>query len=159
MMNDQSTPVTRDLDSKNIPYQVFQHPGKLRSLEQAARERSQDYDQIVRSILFRIGKNQYAMVLMPGPHRISWPRLRKHLGKSRITMASEDEVLRVTGYQLGAVSPFGIPNHIQVLIDQSLLTKTEISIGSGARGVAVIMTVNNLLTALENYQVGEFSEE
>jgi prolyl-tRNA editing enzyme YbaK/EbsC (Cys-tRNA(Pro) deacylase) len=74
-------------------------------------------------------------------------------------MASEDEVRQVTGYPLGAVSPFGIPTDIQVLIDQSLLTKTEISIGSGVRGTAVILTVDDLLTALGNYQVGEFTEE
>jgi Cys-tRNA(Pro)/Cys-tRNA(Cys) deacylase len=159
MMNDTSTPVTRDLDSKKVPYRVFKHPGELRSLEQAARERNQEHDQIIRSILFRTGKNQYTMVLMPGPHRISWPRLRKYIGKSRITMASEDEVRQVTGYPLGAVSPFGIPTDIQVLIDQSLLTKTEISIGSGVRGTAVILTVDDLLTALGNYQVGEFTEE
>jgi prolyl-tRNA editing enzyme YbaK/EbsC (Cys-tRNA(Pro) deacylase) len=49
------------------------------------------------------------MVLMAGPSQISWPRLRAALDVSRLSMASEVEVLEATGYPLGAVSPFGLP--------------------------------------------------
>jgi Cys-tRNA(Pro) deacylase len=128
----------------------------LHSLEQAARERGQEPDQVVRSILFRVGEGQFVMVLMPGPQQVSWPALRKHLGKSRLTMASEAEVLRETGYTPGAVSPFGLPAPIPVLVDQGLLSQTEISIGSGERGVTVILQVKDLLSALDQYEIGSF---
>ena len=60
-------PVSIALTAANIPHRVFRHSGPVNSLEQAAEERGQQPDQVVRSILFRLGKGHYAMVLMAGP--------------------------------------------------------------------------------------------
>lgn len=147
------TPVTGELDHKNIPYQVFMHPGKLKSLEQAAHERNQQPEQVVRSIVFRISKQQYIMVLVAGPVQIAWPALRKYLGLSRVSMANQDEVLALTGYRRGAVSPLGLPTPIRTLVDKSVLDQDEISIGSGQLGVAVILKQADLIKALNEPEV------
>ena len=115
------TPVTRVLDALDTPYRYFRHPGKVKSLEQAARERGQAPQQVIRSIVFRLSGSEFVMVLVAGPSQISWPALRSYLGHSRLTMASEEEVLRVTGYPLGAVSPFGLPEPLRILVDRSVL--------------------------------------
>ena len=49
-----STPVTHYLDEKGIKYRFFMHPGAVHSLEQAAAERGQRPEQIIRSIVFRL---------------------------------------------------------------------------------------------------------
>jgi Cys-tRNA(Pro)/Cys-tRNA(Cys) deacylase len=152
----ESTPVTKELFNKNIAYSVFQHPGRVQSMQQAAEERGQRPEQIVRSIVFRLSQGEYIMVLISGPDQISWIALRKYLGRSRLTMASEDEVLRVTGYQLGAVSPFGLPEPMRILVDESILAQTVVSIGSGKRGLAVILESADLLRALGNVEIGAF---
>ncbi|MBI3942637.1 MAG: YbaK/EbsC family protein [Chloroflexi bacterium] len=152
----QSTPVSEALSAMQIPHRVFRHPGPVHSLEQAAQERGQQPEQVVRSILFRLGEGKYAMVLMAGPGQISWPALRQYLGQSRLTMASQEEVLAVTGYQIGAVSPFGLPTPMQVLVDESVLAQQEISIGSGERGTTIIMDTSDLLRALGDVETGRF---
>jgi prolyl-tRNA editing enzyme YbaK/EbsC (Cys-tRNA(Pro) deacylase) len=153
----------------------------VHSLEQAAAERGQQPEQVVRSILFRLAaaalsgkpakkaaaglssrpaktdEGQYVMVLVAGPNQISWPALRKHLGRSRLTTASEDEVLAATGYPLGAVSPFGLPAPIRVLVDRSVPAQKEVSLGSGVRGVTVILSTEDLMRALGNVETGVFS--
>ena len=151
-----STPVTRALDKLSIPYRVFHHPGEVRSLEQAARERGQQPEQVVRSIVFRLAQEQFTMVLIAGPTQVSWPALRAYLGQSRLTTASQAEVLSVTGYQVGAVSPFGLPAPLPILIDKSVLQEEIISIGSGERNVTVILKTEDMLKALEGAEVGEF---
>jgi Cys-tRNA(Pro) deacylase len=150
------TPVTRDLDEKGIPYRFFRHPGQVRSLEQAARERGQRPDQIVRSIVFRLSEDEFVMVLIAGPQRISWPALRTYLGHSRMTMASKEEVRQVTGYELGAVSPFGLPEPVRILVDESALAPAEISIGSGVRNATVILKSADLMKALGRVELGKF---
>ena len=142
------TPVTRELDQKQIPYQLFTHDGPVRSLAQAAAERNQQPAQVVRSLLFRLAKEEFLMVLVAGPQQIDWKQLRRTLGQSRLTMAKPAELLRVTGYEMGAVAPFGLPSPIRVLVDQSVLDQTEISLGSGVRGTAVMLKTADLLTAL-----------
>jgi Cys-tRNA(Pro)/Cys-tRNA(Cys) deacylase len=152
------TPVTQALDRQSIPYQFFRHAGEVRSLEQAAEERGQRPEQIVRSIVFRISKGEFVMVLMAGPQQISWPKLRKYLGQSRITMANEGEVLASTNYPLGAVSPLGLPEPMRILVDESVLQEEVISMGSGVRHTTVILRSEDLLKSLQGVEIGSFCQ-
>jgi prolyl-tRNA editing enzyme YbaK/EbsC (Cys-tRNA(Pro) deacylase) len=93
------------------------------------------------------------MVLVAGPAQVSWKALRKHLGRSRISMATEDEVFAVTGYRIGTVGPFGLPNQLKVLIDASVMREEEISIGSGMRNTAIILKSADLHHALKDADV------
>jgi Cys-tRNA(Pro) deacylase len=153
-----TTPVTLAPDNMNIPYHIFQHPGPVHSLEQAAQERNQQPEQVIRSIVFRLAKGEYVMVLMAGPQQISWTALRQYIGRSRLTMAKREEVLQVTGYELGAVAPFGLPQPMRVLADESVFVPDEVSIGSGIRGITVIIKSADLKQALGDVEIVQFSE-
>ena len=157
-MND-APPVARILDALGIPHRLFRHPGPVHSLEQTARERGQSPEQVVRSIVFRVAKGEYLMVLIAGDRQVSWPALRRYLGQSRVRMASEAEVLAATGYERGAVSPIGVPAPMRVLLDESVLAQSEISIGSGERGVTVILRTSDLRRALRDVEVGQYGGE
>ena len=151
------SPVTIYLLEKNIPFRLFQHAGPIHSLEQAAQERGQSPDQVVRSLLFRLSRGRYVMVLITGKRQVAWPVLRKHLGHSRLTLATEAEVLAATGYPLGAVSPFGLPQPIHILVDESIFSQPEISIGSGVRGTTVLLRTEDCARALESFDRGFFA--
>ena len=153
-----STPVTKALDEKGIPYRFFRHSGKVRSLEQAARERGQGPEQVVRSILFRVAEGEYVLVLVAGPQQLSWSALRSYLGVSRMTMATPAEVLEVTGYPTGAVSPFGLPQPVRTLVDRNIRKEEEISLGSGLRNTTVIIKRADMLRALGEVEFGDFVE-
>ena len=146
-------PASIALENLGIPHSVFRHTGQVNSLEQAAAERGHRPEQVVRSILFRLGEDQYLMALVAGPTQILWKKLRKHLGQSRLTTATEEEVLAVTGYRVGAVSPFGLPRPLRVLVDPGVLAEETVSLGSGIRSVAIVMKSADLVSALPNYEV------
>ena len=96
------------------------------------------------------------MVLAAGPSQISWPELRAYLNQSRLTMASNDEVLSATGFLPGAVSPFGLPSPLRILADEGIFIPDEISIGSGVRGITIIMKSSDLKKALGDVEIGRF---
>jgi Cys-tRNA(Pro)/Cys-tRNA(Cys) deacylase len=149
--------VTDELESKGIPFRTFKHPGPVESLRQAARERGQQPGQVIRSILFRISQDEFVMVLVAGSRQVDWRTLRKHIGQSRLTMASKEEVLEETGYPIGAVSPFGLPKPTRILVDQSVFEQHgEISIGAGERGTTVILKARDLKLALGDVEIGNF---
>jgi Cys-tRNA(Pro)/Cys-tRNA(Cys) deacylase len=154
-----STPASRALDTLGLPYRLFEHLELPASLEEAALQRGQVPAQVIRSIVFRLGVGQYTMVLMSGPGQISWKHLRTALNVSRISMASETEVLECTGYVRGAVTPLGLPAPMRILADEGIFSHEEISIGSGLKGVAVIMKSIDLRSALGSVEMGKFSEE
>lgn len=151
-------PVSLALTALDIPHRVFRHPGPVLSLEQAAQERGQTPEQVVRSIVFRVAKDEFVMVLVAGAQQVAWPVLRRHLGQSRVTMASEAEVLTATGYARGAVAPFGLPRPLRILLDESILDNDEISLGSGERGVTILLKATDLQRALPHAEIGQFAE-
>lgn len=152
------TPVTHALDALGIPYRVFVHPGPVHSLEQAARERGQKPEQVIRSIVFRVSEGTFVMVLAAGPRQLSWPALRLALQVKRMSMATPAEVLAHTGYPTGAVSPFGLPEPMRILADENVFKEEEISIGSGVRATTVIMRSEDLKDALGEVETGRFLE-
>jgi Cys-tRNA(Pro) deacylase len=158
-MMKETTPVARVLTELDIPHRVFSHPGRIRSLEQAAAERGQRPEQVVRSLLFRVSEDEFVMVLIAGPQQVAWRELRHHLDESRITMASREEVLAVTGYELGAVSPFGLPQPLRILVDESVLAEEELSLGSGVRGTTIILRTADLLAALGDVEMVSVADE
>lgn len=151
-------PASVALEELNIPHQVFKHERPVMSFEQAASDRNQRPEQIVRSILFQVRPDEFVMVLMAGRDQIDWRKLRQLVKRSRVRMATEEEVLEVTGYRVGTVSPFGLPRPLQILIDASVLKEEEVSIGSGIRNMAIILKSADLRRALSDAQMVSLGE-
>jgi Cys-tRNA(Pro)/Cys-tRNA(Cys) deacylase len=147
------------LEKLGIPHRIFRHETPVESFEQAASDRNQRPEQVVRSILFQVRLAEFVMVLMAGPEQVDWRKLRKLVGRSRVRMATEDEVVEVTGYHVGTVTPFGIRKQIRVLIDASVLKKEEISIGSGVRNTAIILKSADLRRALGEAEIISLAED
>jgi Cys-tRNA(Pro)/Cys-tRNA(Cys) deacylase len=152
-----ATPASQALDLLGIPYRLFVHSLPPDSFEDAASQRGQLPGQIIRSIVFRLTEGQFVMVLMAGPGQVSWKRIRTNLEVSRISMASEADVLGVTGYVRGAVTPLGLPHPMRILADRSVFAYEVISIGSGVRGVAIILKSSDLQIALDQIEIGNFA--
>jgi Cys-tRNA(Pro) deacylase len=144
----ETTPAGDWLEKRGIPHRTFRHPGDVTSLEQAAEERGQRPEQVVRSLVFRIGANQFIMVLAPGMNQVSWKRLREYIGQNRLTMATPEEVLQATGYRIGTVSPFGLAGKMRILMDRIIMGEHEVSIGAGEAGAGIILMVADLVRAL-----------
>ena len=152
-----STAVTRALDAAGVAYTLHLHDHPVTSLEQAASERGQRPAQIVRSLVFRGQDRSFLIVLAPGPQQVSWPKLRRHLGVSRLTTATPEEVLRLTGYPPGTVSPLGLATPIRILADQSVRDEETVSIGAGIRDAGVVLQTEDLLR-LVRPEMGDFLE-
>ena len=146
-------PASIALEKLKIPHRVFKHEKPLLSFEQAAAERNQRPEQIVRSILFQIRSEEFVMVLVAGREQVDWRRLRQLVRRSRVRMATEEEVLEVTGYRVGTVSPFGLKNQVRVLIDESVLREEEVSLGSGARQMAIVMKSADVRRVLSESEI------
>ncbi len=152
-------PASIALEKLNIPHQLFRHETPVTSFEQAASDRNQRPGQIVRSILFNIRPEEFLMVLVAGPAQIDWRKLRQLVKRSRVRMATEEEVLDVTGFRVGTVGPFGVKTPVKVLIDASVMREEEVSIGSGVRNTAIILKTADLRHALSDSEIVSLLEE
>lgn len=158
LMDNQKPPASIALDLLGIPHRVFLHERPVTSFEQAASDRNQRPEQIVRSILFQVRQGEFVMVLMAGRDQVDWKKLRQLVKRSRVRMATEEEVLEVIGYRIGTVSPFGVKNQVRVLMDASVLREEEVSLGSGVRNVAIIMKSADVRKALGDVEIVNLGE-
>jgi Cys-tRNA(Pro) deacylase len=152
-----STPVTKALDELGIPYHLHIHEQPLQSLDQAAHERGLKPGQIIRTLLFRCERQSYVLVLMAGSKKVNWTKLRHYLSVSRITTATPEQVLEITGYEPGAVSPFGLVSPLRILADSSIADYEQISLGAGIRNAGILLKREDMLNNLE-MEMGDFGD-
>jgi Cys-tRNA(Pro)/Cys-tRNA(Cys) deacylase len=117
------------------------------SVEESARLQGIEQGSLLRTIVIRRGEQDYVFVLVPGGREIDWPKLRAHLGVRRLSLPDQEEAKAATGYERGAITPFGATNAWPVIADSSVGTLDRVAIGGGARGVNVHLRAQDLLAA------------
>ena len=141
-----STPATEAVAATSLKHTVVRTE-PANSAEESARFQGVEPEQLLKSIVVRRGEGDYLFVLVPGPRQIDWKKLRKHLGVSRVSLPDRDEAKRVTGYDVGAITPFGSATKLPVIIDASAATGL-VTIGGGVRGVNIHADVQELAAEL-----------
>lgn len=135
------------LRDSGLAHEVTRH-GPVRSLEEAAAERGIDPASVIKTMVVRRGDDDYVFVLVPGDRTISWPKLRRLLGVSRLSMPDADTARDVTGYERGTITPFGATRAWPVIADERVSGRV-VSIGAGAPGVAATADGDALTGALD----------
>jgi Cys-tRNA(Pro) deacylase len=119
------------------------------SAEESARLQGVDVGRLVRTIVVRRGADDYVFVLVPGGRQIDWRKLRAHLGARRLSLPDADEAKAATGYERGAITPFGATDRWPVVADATIAALGTVAIGAGARGVNLHVAAADLLAALQ----------
>jgi prolyl-tRNA editing enzyme YbaK/EbsC (Cys-tRNA(Pro) deacylase) len=78
--------------------------------------------------------------------------VRRTLDARKVSFASMDKAVELTGMEYGGINPIGLPADWPLLIDDEVANLEHAAIGSGIRGSKVI-TTGNLLSTLPNAQV------
>ena len=134
------------LEASGIGYELTRH-GPVRSLAEAAAARGIAPRDIVKTLVVRRAADDYLFVLIPGDREISWPKLRTHLGVTRVSMPDAEGAREVTGYERGTITPFGATHAWPVVADATVPGR-RVSIGAGAHGVAATLSGDDLVRVL-----------
>ena len=107
--------------------------------EDAARTRGFELRKGIKAILLTNGNDNWAIVNIPADKKVDAKKVAEHLGwsKSKIRMASAEEVVHKTGCEIGAVPPFGHREMIAVLVDKGVYDSDENAFNIGLRTESV----------------------
>ena len=144
----EATPALRDPRLSSVPHRVVRTP-LPDSPEESAALQGIPLAALLRTIVVRRGEDDYLFVLVPAGRRFDWPKLRAHLGVSRLALPDADEAQAATGYVRFTITPFGSSRAWPVIVDASALTEPVVSVGGGVRGVNLHLAPADLLTALD----------
>jgi Cys-tRNA(Pro)/Cys-tRNA(Cys) deacylase len=142
-----TTPAIEAATAAGIAFEVVRTP-PAGSAEESADLQRIPLRALLRTLVVRRATDDYFFVLVPGGRRFDWPKLRAHLGVKRMTMPDADEARAVTGYERGAITPFGAAKALPVIVDAVALGEPLVAIGGGARGVNLHLAPQELVEKL-----------
>jgi len=127
------TPVTRMLDAQGIAYRVLPHAEPVYTMEAAARQRGVVREEMVKAILLRDRLGHYLLACVAGDDRVNPRAVRAQMPADwkRLSFASAEEILAMTGCVQGAVAPLGLPGDVPVIFDLAIAGREKVNISSG----------------------------
>lgn len=104
---------------------------------------------LCKTLVVRRDEDDYVLVVVPGPGRMDWKKVRAALGVRRATMATREQALAATGYEPGTITPLGASRDWPVLFDRAVMAHEVLAIGSGRAGTSLVVDRDRLVEALD----------
>jgi prolyl-tRNA editing enzyme YbaK/EbsC (Cys-tRNA(Pro) deacylase) len=81
---------------------------------------------------------QYALCLVLATTRLDVNHaVRQLMGVKRLSFATAEETVAVTGMLVGGVTPFGLPGEIPIYADRAVMERSRIVLGGGSRSCKI----------------------
>jgi Cys-tRNA(Pro)/Cys-tRNA(Cys) deacylase len=156
----------RVLDEKGIPYKAHQQTSKQYTAEGVAEDLGVPVAQVVKAMLVQrstspaAGSSPFALFVVPGDRRLSLKKVAAELDDKNVQLASERDVQRITGYQVGAVSVLGFRrDDVPGFVDKHVVGLEQVIISAGRPDVGLALVPADMVRAIDGCQVGDFCED
>lgn len=130
------------LDAAGVLFERHEHVAVRTSQEASAIRGTRMEEGAKALVLAERGENRrYILAVLAADRQVDIGKLRQHLGAKKLTLASPEEVLEVTGCEVGGVPPFGscLATPLQTFCDPSLGANTRITFNAGLRTHSLTM--------------------
>lgn len=140
------TNAMRLLDKAAIKYSVIEYEVDEDKLDavHVAQKAGLPPAQIFKTLVVRGDKTGIIMAVVPGDAEIDLKALAKASGNKSAAMIHLKEVLPLTGYIRGGVSPLGAKKNYPVYIDEKAKDWNKISVSAGHRGYQMVLAPDDL---------------
>ena len=100
---------------------------------------------VLKSLVFRAEDKTFAFALISGNANVSTRKLGRASGHKHMEAAAPRDAERMTGYQVGGISPLGSRNILPVFLDEATARHPYLIINAGGRGTLVRLATSDLL--------------
>ena len=135
------------LNSNGITYEVSEHEPVYTS-EQAAKVRGVELKTGVKALVLKTEEGSFVMGLIAADKRIDLKKLAKIARTKKLRLASPQEVLKITGCEVGSVHPFGNLHRLPTYLDHSVLENNMVNFDAGLHTVSIQMKAKDLVKAI-----------
>ena len=147
-MIEKKVPVTRAvayLRDCGINFQVHFYTYKKESVtESAAREVGVDQHVVIKTLVMESGERDPLIVLMHGDRKVSTKAIARQIGVKKVRPSNPNDAEKLTGYQVGGISPFATRKRLPVYVEETILDLPQIVINGGRRGLLIMITPQDL---------------
>jgi Cys-tRNA(Pro)/Cys-tRNA(Cys) deacylase len=150
--------VTRLLDQRKIPYNLFELPAEKLGAELTAEKLGVPPEIVFKTIVVkREGRGKPILAVVPGNSEVDLKKLAKAVGEKKVSLTTQKEAEALTKLQAGGISPLALLNRgFQTVIDRSAQEHGEIHISGGQRGLNIRLPIKDLIQ-LTNARLAEIT--
>jgi prolyl-tRNA editing enzyme YbaK/EbsC (Cys-tRNA(Pro) deacylase) len=136
------------MQAHRIPGEILRLNTQTPTVEAAARAVGTEPERIVKSILFLVD-DRPILAITCGTDRVETRTLaaRYGVGRKRVKLAGAQTVLQETGFEIGAMPPFGHRYLLPTLLDPRVLAQPEVYAGGGSDSTLVRLSPRAILEA------------
>lgn len=136
------------IKSKNINAEILRFKGKVISADMASKVSGFPKDKIIKTLIVIADGKPYA-IMLSGDKMLNYSKLRKLLKCKKVRLAKREEVVKITGFDIGEVSPLSQSlEHIPKVADSNILSKDIVLIGSGSHYALIKIKTKELIRAI-----------
>ena len=148
-MKTKKTNASRILDNMKIAYRLLEYEVDENNLDavHVANSVGMPSAQVFKTLCVQGDKTGVIFACIPGNHELDLKALAKISGNKRAELVALKDVLPLTGYIRGGVSPLGAKKAYPVFLDLTANNWEEISISAGQRGLQIILSPSDLQAA------------
>ncbi len=132
----------RDL---GIAFEVLTYRYDKMGARIAAEAVDQPEDVVLKSLVFQADDGSFLFALVSGNANISTRNLGRVSGHKHVEAASPRDAERITGYQVGGISPLGSRTDLPVFLDETAAEFPQIILNAGGRGTLVLLATTDLV--------------
>ncbi len=136
--------VEQFLEARGLHEGIVHFDQSTKTAQMAADAVGCELGQIVKSLVFVVDDTP-TLALVAGDRRGDTKVIAHEIGGSKAKFADPETVRAATGYAIGGVSPFDLPDELPVLIDDSLSRFEIVYPAAGTPSSAVRLTRPQLL--------------
>ena len=137
------------LKKKEIPYEVVKYEHEEKGAEFAAKATGYPLERTVKTLVVELDRKSFCLALLPGHRELDLKKLASVCGAKRSAMVDIKTAERLTGYLVGGISPFGVQQRLETVMENSILNHKEVLINAGQRGVMLKMAPGDIVAALD----------
>lgn len=144
----------RTLQAKKITYTPHLYPYEDHGgTHHAATSLAVDEHKVIKTLVLEPDNGKPFLVLMHGDCEVSTKQLARQINAKSVTPCTTEKAQRVTGYQVGGISPFGTRQPLTVYVEHTILELDCIYINGGKRGFLVEIAPAELRSAFNIQKV------
>src|SRR3989344_4441093 len=120
--------------------------------EDAAKTRGFALKQGIKALLFTDNKGNWVVVNVPADKRANDKKVAEQMGwsKNGIRRQTAEQVLEITGCEIGSVPPFGHKTNLSILVDEGVFENTESAFNIGLRTNSVKILTSEMRTLFKD---------
>lgn len=142
--------VTRFLESHHIVFKSYESEPVKRSAVESAVLLGVEAHRLYKSIVVkRTERGKPLIVVLPGPATVDLKKVAGLVGEKKVQLATQTEAEKLTGLQVGGISPLALlQKGFHFIVDDSVYLLETLILSGGQRGLSVELAVADLIRIL-----------